>query len=165
MLVLAAIALVGLAPKEFAVEREIVIDRSKADTFAYLKFLKNQEVWGPWAKRDPNMKHEYQGTDGEVGFVSGWVSESEGTGEQEIKKIVDGERIDVELRFKDPFESTSSAWLTTEAVGADQTKVKWGMKGNMPMPFNAMMVFIDMESAVAKDFDEGLASLKTELEK
>ncbi|REJ76189.1 MAG: polyketide cyclase [Acidobacteria bacterium] len=159
-------AMVLFAPTEFGVEREVVINKSKSETFEYLRILRNQNAWGPWAKKDPNMKQEYRGEDGEVGFVSAWDSESDdvGAGEQEIKKIVDGERIDYELRFLKPFEATSDAWLITEDAGEGKTKVKWGFTGAMPRPFNVMMLFIDMEEAVGKDFEEGLASLKSELE-
>ncbi|HUF03113.1 MAG TPA: SRPBCC family protein [Aridibacter sp.] len=158
--------LIGIAPSEFGVEREVVINKPKAETFAYLRILKNQDTWAPWSKKDPNMKHEYRGKDGEVGFVSAWDSDHEevGSGEQEIKKIADGERIDYELRFLKPFESKADAWMTTEDAEGGKTKVKWGFKGNMPVPFNVMMLFMDMDAAISKDFDEGLASLKKELE-
>jgi uncharacterized protein YndB with AHSA1/START domain len=166
LLLIAGLVLVGLAPQDFGVEREVVINKPKAEVFAYLKMLKNQNDWGAWAKKDPNIKVEYTGNDGEVGFVSSWQSnDSEvGTGEQEIKKIDDGKRIDYELRFKKPFESTSNAWITTEEAGENKTKVKWGFKGKMPAPFNALMLFVDMEGPISKDFDEGLASLKKILE-
>lgn len=170
LIVLAVIAvavLIVIAPTEFGTEREIVINRPRAETFDYLKHVRNQDKWGPWAKKDPNMKQEYRGTDGEVGFVSAWDSENEevGAGEQEITKIAEGERIDTELRFLKPFESKADAWLITEDAGDGKTRVKWGFNGAMPVPFNLLTLFIDMEEAVGKDFDEGLANLKTELER
>jgi len=161
-----ALILVGVAPQEFGVEREVVINRPKAEVFEYVRSLKNQSDWGPWMKRDPDIKVEYRGNDGEVGFVYAWESKKEdvGAGEQEIKKILPGNRIDYELRFKSPMEATSEAWITTEAAGEGKTTVKWGFKGKMPAPLNALMLFIDMEGPIAKDFDEGLASLKKTLE-
>ena len=76
------------SPTEYAVEREITINKSKEEVFAYLKLLKNQNEWGPWYKKDPTMKQEFRGTDGQPGFVSSWKGNSEtGEGEQEIKKI------------------------------------------------------------------------------
>ena len=151
---------------DYKVEREVVINKPKAEVFAYLKVLKNQNEWGPWAKKDPNIKLDYKGTDGTPGFVSAWTSEHPevGAGEQEIKKVVEGERVDTELRFKKPFESTSDAYLITEAVGENQTKVKWGFSGSMPKPLNLMLLMMDMDKEVGKDFDEGLANLKKKLE-
>lgn len=169
-LVVALIAVVAIlsfvAPKDFKVEREVTINKPKAEVFAYLKMLKNQNEWGPWYKKDPSMKMDSRGTDGTVGYVSSWNSTNNevGEGEQEIKKITEGERIDTQLRFKRPFESTSDAYMITEAVGDNQTKVKWGFSGSMPRPMNVMLLMMDMDKEVGKDFDEGLANLKTILE-
>ena len=128
--------LIFVTPTDFEVEREVVINKPKAEVFSYLKMLKNQNEWGPWTKRDPNVKLSYTGTDGEVGFVSKWDSEHEqlGVGEQEIKKIADGERIDYELRFIKPWESKSDAYMITEEAGDGKTKVRWGFTGSMPRP-------------------------------
>ena len=165
--IVAFAAAVMLMPTDFRIEREITINKPKAEVFAYAKMLKNQNVWGPWAKKDPAMKQEFVGTDGSVGFISKWDSAKDevGAGEQEIKKIVEGERMETQLRFKKPFESNADSYLTTESVSDNQTKVKWGFTGAMPRPMNLMLVFIDMDKEVGKDFDEGLNSLKTILEK
>jgi len=114
------------AKKDYEVEREITIDKPKEEVFDYVKFLKNQDNYSKWATMDPEMKKTYSGTDGTVGFVSAWESDNKdvGIGEQEIKKITEGERIDFELRFFEPFESTEPAYMTTESVSENQTKVK-----------------------------------------
>jgi hypothetical protein len=153
------------SPTEYAVEREITINKSKEEVFAYLKLLKNQNEWGPWYRKDPTMKQEFRGTDGQPGFVASWKGNSEtGEGEQEIKKITEGERIDTELRFKQPFESKAESYITTEAAGENQTKVKWGMKGETPRPWNVLLLFMNMDQMVGKEFQEGLAKLKTKME-
>jgi hypothetical protein len=163
--VLAAIAAIVFTPTEFAVEREITINRPKAEVFEYVRHIKNQNDWGPWFKREPTMHQEFRGTDGEPGFVVSWKGEVEsGVGEQEIKRVVEGERLETELRFKQPFESSSESYIVTESVGEDATRVTWGMKGRMPRPFNALSLFINIEEAIGKDYDEGLASLKSILE-
>ena len=91
--------------KEYSVVRETVIARPKAVVFDYIVLLKNQDNFSVWAQMDKNMKKSYKGTDGQVGFVSAWESKDDkvGAGEQEIKKILPGERIDYELRFLKPF--------------------------------------------------------------
>ncbi len=168
VLLIGALAVLAfIAPTELKVERTITINKPKAEIFAYVKNLKNQTAWGPWHKKDPSMKIETRGTDGTPGFVSSWNSTNNdvGEGEQEIKKITEGERMDTELRFKRPFETKSDAYLITEAAGDDQTKVKWGFTSSMPRPLNIMCLVIDMDKAVGKDFEEGLASLKTIMEK
>ena len=150
----------------YKVEREITINKPKSEVFSYIKMLKNQNDWGPWARKDPNMKVEYRGTDGAPGFVSAWKSDNDqlGEGEQEIKKIVEGERIDTELRFKQPFAATNDSYMLTEATGENQTKVRWGFAGSVPRPFNVMCLLMDMDKMVGDEFQEGLNTLKTKLE-
>jgi uncharacterized membrane protein len=167
--ILIAIALIValFVKKDYAVEREITINKPKQEVFNYIKLLKNQENYSKWATMDPNMKKSYRGTDGTVGFVSAWDSkiDSVGVGEQEIKKIVEGERVDFELRFIKPFEATEPAFMTTEAVSENQTKVKWGFSGHMDYPMNLVMLFMDFEKMIGDDLQTGLNNLKTVLEK
>ena len=155
-----------IMPKDYAVEKEIVINKPKAEVFEYLKYLKNQDNWSVWMRMDPNIKKDFKGTDGTVGYTSMWEGNDDvGKGEQEIRKITEGERIDTELRFMKPFESTSEAYMITESAGENQTKVKWGFTGNMPYPMNAMLPFMGMDEMIGKDFSEGLKNLKAILEK
>ena len=99
--------------KEVNVKREITINKPENEVFDYLKYLKNQDNFSKWNKLDPGMKKNYTGTDGTVGFISAWESTNDnvGVGEQEIKKITQCERIDIEIRFKKPFEATNQAYL------------------------------------------------------
>jgi len=153
--------------KEYGVVREININKPKKLVFDYLKYLKNQDNFSKWATMDPNMKKEFRGTDATVGFVSAWESDhkSVGTGEQEIKKITEGERIDFELRFIKPFAGVANAYLTTESLSDKETKVKWGFDSKMKYPMNLMLVFMNMDKAIGNDFETGLAKLKSLLEK
>jgi hypothetical protein len=152
--------------KDYAVEREITINTPKPEVFEYIKYLKNQDNYSKWALMDPAMKKEYKGTDGTVGFVSAWDSDNKdvGKGEQEIKNIKEGEKIDFELRFLKPMEDNANAAMETEAVTETQTKVKWGFNGKMPYPFNFMLLVMDMDEMLGKDLETGLQNLKVILE-
>lgn len=152
--------------KEYAVEREITINQPRAVVFDYLRYIKNQNNYSIWNKKDPNMKKDYKGTDGSVGFVASWQSENKevGTGEQEIMKITENERVDMKLRFKEPFEAEDDAYMTTEMVDSNFTKVKWGFNGKMPYPWNIMTLFMDMDKEIGKDLATGLTNLKGILE-
>lgn len=169
IVILVAIPLITavFVKKDYKIEREVVINKPKQEVFDYIKYLKNQNNFSKWAQMDLNMKKEFRGTDGTVGFVSAWDSENKdvGKGEQEIKGIKEGERVDYEIRFIKPFESTSSAYMTTESVNGSQTKVKWVFFGNMPYPMNLMQVIMDMDNAVGSDLQTGLNNLKAILEK
>jgi hypothetical protein len=53
--------------------------------------------------------------------------------------------------------------MVTEAVAADQTKVKWALKGKSAYPLNFMNLF--MNSVLGKDIESSLVTLKGILEK
>jgi len=165
--ILAIIILLALiAPKTYEVNRSITINKPVSEVFRYLKHIKNQDHWSPWKKKDPNMKQEFVGTDGEIGFISKWEGNKEvGTGEQEILGIEHNQQITSELRFFKPWKSVSKAYLKVEEVDANQTNVIWGFTGNNPVPMNIFMLFFNFEKSVGKDFEEGLESLKSILEK
>jgi uncharacterized protein YndB with AHSA1/START domain len=153
--------------KDFAVEREIVINKPSTQIFDFVVLLKNQEKYGAWSAKDPTMKKDFKGEDGTVGAKAMWWSDNKdvGVGEQEIAKITPKSRIDYQLRFKEPFESESASFMTTEAIDSNTTIVRWGFSGSMPRPLNLMMLFMDMDKEGGKDFEEGLANLKKLMEK
>lgn len=151
--------------KDYALEREVTINKPKQVVFDYVKYLKNQNNYSTWNRMDPDMKQSYRGTDGAPGFVSAWESKMVGDGEQEIKKITEGERVDTELRFKGMFAAISPAYMTTEAVSDSVTKVKWGMEGHMAYPMNFMQVFMSMEDMIGTEYEKSLLTLKGILEK
>lgn len=168
IVVLIVIALLAalFVRKEYSVEREVLISRPRQEVFDYVKYLKNQDAYSKWNQLEPDMKKTYRGTDGTVGFVYAWEGDGEaGKGEQEIKNIVDGERIDCEVRFEKPMESTAPIYMLTEEVGANQTKVKWGFKGVMPYPMNLMIPIMGIEDLIGDDLQIGLNNLKLLLEK
>jgi uncharacterized protein YndB with AHSA1/START domain len=157
----------AFAPSEYAVEREVTINKSVTEVFDYVKYLKNQDDFSKWASMDPDMKKTFTGVDGTVGFISAWESDNKdvGKGEQEIMKITEGERIDFELRFFEPFEASDNAYMITETDGNSATIVKWGFDGKMDYPMNIMLLAMDMEEMLGDDLQQGLNKLKVILEK
>lgn len=152
--------------KEMRAEREIVINKPKEDVYAYVRHLKNQNSYSKWATMDPAMKKSFRGTDGTVGFVSAWESNNSdvGRGEQEIKAIRPGEKIDYEIRFNEPFESVATSYITTKATGESSTKVTWAFEGKMMYPMNIMRLFMNMDDMIGDDLETGLQNLKGILE-
>jgi len=164
---LAILVLLALiAPKNYQVHRSIVINKPLPEVFQYLKHIKNQDNWSPWKKKDPNMKQEFVGNDGEVGFIAKWDGNKEvGLGEQEIMNIVENDRLEARLRFFKPWKSESDAVTRVEEVEGEQTKVTWGFSGINKVPANIFMMLYNVDKHVGKDFEEGLASLKDILER
>lgn len=164
-IIILIIILTLLAPKGYEVSRSIVINRPLPTVFSYLKSLQNQDNWSLWAEKDPDMEKSFFGIDGEVGFISAWYGNKDvGKGEQEITNIVENQVVETQLRFEKPFKSTSNAYLKVAKEGKG-TKVTWGFSGKNKFPVSIMMLFINMDKAVGKDFEYGLNKLKTILEK
>jgi uncharacterized protein YndB with AHSA1/START domain len=167
---IALLLIIGLFSKKgYSLQREITIDKPRRDVFNYVKLLKNQDHFNKWVMMDPAMKKEFRGTDGEEGFVYAWDGNNKaGAGEQEIKKIMEGERVDMEIRFKRPFKGIASAYMITGATangnGRDQTSVRWGMSSQMNYPMNVMLLFMNMDKMLGKDLESSLIKLKGILE-
>jgi len=165
ILVIIVLILAFFIKKEYAIERNITINKPKKQVFDYIKYIKNQENYNKWVMTDPKLRKTYTGTDGSVGFVLAWDSDIKnvGKGEQEIKGIREGERIDLELRFLKPFEGNGNANMTAASVTENQTALKWKMEGKNKYPFNLMNLFID--KMLGNDLQESLNNLKVVLEK
>ena len=150
--------------KRHYVKREIIINVAKQKVFDYIKLLKNQEQFNKHAMVDSDRIKEFRGTDGTVGFIYAWKGDkSAGEGEKEIKDIIEGKRIDMEIRFVKPMRVSADIILETESLPGDRTKVSWTNTGELKYPFNIMIPM--MEKSVVKGMDESLTTLKEILEK
>lgn len=164
-----AILLIAAAQlqSEYSIERDITIARPGQEVFDYIKLIRNQANYNKWVMMDPNAKKEYTGTDGTVGFILAWDSENKqvGKGEQEIKNIVDGQRIDLAIRFVKPFEGESTAFMTTTPISGNQTKIQWVFGGKRNLLMKVMHLLMNLKKMLGKDMETSLTNLKELLEK
>ncbi|TKC06560.1 polyketide cyclase [Pedobacter polaris] len=152
-----------ITKKEYAIEREIVINKSTQVVFDYVKLIKNQEKYNVWVMKDPNVKIDYMGIDGTKGFVSAWEGNKQaGKGEQEIKEINNGKGLNIEIRFEKPFENIGQTYFTTTPVSENETSLKWQMIGKNKFPLNLMNLIID--GLLGKDMQKSLVNVKGILE-
>lgn len=150
--------------KKHYVNREIIINAPREKVFDYIKLLKNQDEFNKHAMAGPDRKREFKGTDGTVGYIYAWSGDKNaGVGEKEIKHIVGGRSIEMEIRFVKPMRATASIIMETESLSDNQTKVTWSNAGTLNYPVNIMIPM--MEKHVAKDMDSSLSTLKNILEK
>lgn len=110
--------------KQFTIEEKILIHKPLNKVFSYLKLLRNAENYNKWVMTDPNLQKEFSGADGTAGFLYRWKSDMKQVG-QDIKRIIEGNRIDYEIRFTKPFAGTSVSSLLTQPAGNGQTEVTW----------------------------------------
>lgn len=87
-----------------------------------------------------NRIEEFKGTDGKVGFIYAWSGDkSAGTGEKEIISIVEGKRIETEIRFIKPMKVSASIIFETEALADNQTNISLINTGTLKYPLNLMI--------------------------
>jgi len=150
--------------KDHYVKREIIINAPRQKVFDFLKLLRNQDKFNKWAKADPGRHWEYKGTDGTVGFIISWSGNKKaGEGEKEIMKIIEGKRIETQIRFVKPMVTSADVIMETESLSDDQTKVSLSNAGTLRYPMNLMIPIA--ERMFPKDLDISLATLKSILEK
>ena len=158
------LAMALILPKEFVIISEIVIDRPLDEVFDYVIQLKNQEKYSKWVMADPQVKLDYRGTDGTVGFVAAWKSELKnvGVGEQEITRILEDQGYDVEIRFEKPFKAVNHASVRLKALSDYQTEVSTTFTATSNYPMNIMTAM--MKNMLLRDMDENSTRLKQVLE-
>ena len=150
--------------KKHYVNCEIVINAPRQKVFDFIKLLKNQDLFNKHAMAAPDRKREFKGTDGTVGYIYSWSGDKDaGVGEKEILNIIEGEKIETEIRFIKPMIAIAQVVMKTTSLSDNQTKVNWSNAGTLKYPIN---IFIPMmEKSVAKDMDSSLLTLKGILEK
>lgn len=151
-----------IAPKEYNVEEEVVINAPQSLVVVQATHWENFNEWSPWSELDPNMELEYEGEPGKVGSKYTWAGNKDaGSGSQEITGLT-AERVDIAINFKEPFESEADTYFAFEQVD-DGVKVTWGMNSTMEWPWNVLTSSI--KSSISKDYRKGLDSLKVRCEK
>ena len=163
--IIASLLIIALfIKKEHYVKRDIIINAPSQKVFDYLKLLKNQDEWNKNAKGDPDKKEEFKGTDGTVGFIIAFSgNKNVGEGQKEIMNIIEGKRIETEIRFVKPMTTSATIIMETESLSDGQTKVTWSNAGTLKYPINIMIPM--MQKHVVKDMDSSLSTLKNILEK
>jgi hypothetical protein len=161
LLLLLTIAL--FMKKDHFVKREIIINAPREKVFDYVKLLKNQDAFNKHAMAGPEREKEFKGTDGTVGYIYSWKGNKDaGEGEKEIMNIIEGKKIETEIRFIKPMKTTASIIMETEPVSDVQTKVSWSNAGTLKYPINIMIPML--ERMLPKDMDASLLNLKNILE-
>lgn len=162
---IAILLLLGLfVRKEHFVKNQILINAPLSKVFNYIKFLKNQDEFNAHAMVSPDRKREFKGSDGNIGYIYSWSGDKEaGIGEKEIIDIIDGVRMEAEIRFTKPMEAKATIIFETEYISENQTQLSWTNTGKLKYPLNVMIPI--MEKSVNKGMKLSLKNLKNILEK
>lgn len=150
--------------KQHYVRRDIIINAPSQKVFDYVKLLKNQDQFNKHAMADLDRVKSFKGTDGTTGYIYSWKGNKDaGEGEKEIKNIIEGKKVEMEIRFIKPMRVSATIIMETDPLPGDQTKVYWSNAGTLKYPINLFIPI--MERSVAKDMDISLQNLKNILEK
>ncbi|MFC1568750.1 SRPBCC family protein [bacterium] len=151
-----------LLPSVYHVERSIVIHRSVDSVFYFLVDLTQRSKWDPWLEKEPTAISEISGSMQGIGAVWSWEGELIGKGTLEIKDAQENVSITNRLVFEAPQQAEADAiWKLKSDNG--KTEVTWILKGELEYPIGRLMGLF-MNHFMGKDFEQGLANLKNELE-
>ncbi len=165
LVIVALAVVVAMQPADFRIERAATISAPPAAVFAQVNDFHNWQAWSPWEKLDPNMKKTYEGEPGKNGATYAWSGNNEvGEGKMTLEESTPNERIKIKLEFLKPFAATNTTEFTFKPQG-DQTVVTWTMSGQKNFMAKAFHMIMDMDKMVGSDFEKGLASMKTVVEK
>ena len=165
VLLAAILIFAATTPDTFRVQRATSIKAPPEKIFPLINDLHGWDAWSPWEKMDPAMKRTFSGAASGKGAVYEWEGNHEvGKGRMEITESSPPSKVGIKLDFIKPFEAHNIAEFTLEAQG-DFTNVTWAMHGPNPYIAKVIHIFFSMDSMVGKQFEAGLANLKTIAEK
>ena len=158
------VIVIAMRPAAFQIERSNSVVAPPAAVFEYVNDLHNWEAWSPWAKIDPMMKTTYEGPAAGPGSSYAWNGNSKvGQGRMTILDSRANEVVHIKLQFLRPFAATNDVEFTFKPE-ASETAVTWRMTGKNNFMLKAFGLFMSMDKMVGKDFEKGLAQLKTQFE-
>jgi len=148
-------------PDKFHFERQATIAAPPATVFATIDDLHSWPKWSPWEKLDPAMTKTFEGPETGVNSSYAWSGNDKvGTGRMTITQSEPDTHVGIKLEFMKPWTATNQVDFRLTPAGAG-TQVVWSMDGTNNYMAKVVGVFMNMESMIGKDFDTGLAQLKT----
>jgi Polyketide cyclase / dehydrase and lipid transport len=161
--------LAATKPDTFRVERAAIVNAPAERLFPLISDFHQWLNWSPWEGRDPALKRSYSGAERGKGAVYAWDgNKNVGAGRMEILEASppsnSPSKVVIKLDFIKPFEGHNTAEFTMLPQGG-ATNVTWVMHGPAPFLSKLMQVFMNMDRMIGKDFETGLANLKTITEK
>jgi uncharacterized protein YndB with AHSA1/START domain len=161
----AVLILAATKPTTLRVQRSVSINAPPERIFSLISDFHQWVTWSPYEQKDPAMKRTYSGAERGRGAVYAWDgNKNVGSGRMEILDVSAPSKIVIKLDFFKPFEGHNTAEFTMLPQG-DGTHVTWLMHGPANFMSRLIQVFMNLDNLIGKDFEAGLANLKTITEK
>ena len=166
VLAVAILVVLGLAsakPGTFSVRRSAIVQAPAEEIFPLVNNFHQWAKWSPWENKDPAMKRDYGGAESGRGAAYAWDgNKNVGSGRMEILDASSPSKITIKLDFFKPFEGHNTAEFSfVPEREAAATNVIWVMQGPSSFMSRVMQVFMDFDKMIGRDFEAGLANLKT----
>jgi uncharacterized protein YndB with AHSA1/START domain len=160
-LIVGFVAFIATRPSTYRVERSITVAAPVDLPFGLVNDFHRWHFWSPWDALDPKMKKTYDGPYAGPGAIYAWSgNEHAGQGKMTILEATPYERIQIQLEFQKPWPSTNTTTFTFQPV-AEGVTVRWTMEGTNNFMGKAFSLFMDMDGMIGKDFEKGLATIKS----
>jgi uncharacterized protein YndB with AHSA1/START domain len=165
ILVASVLLLAASKPARFRIARSARIQAPAERIFPLINDFHQWVAWSPYEKLDPTMTKTFSGAASGTGAAYAWEGNNKaGKGRMEISESVPHSRIVIPLEFEKPWKASNLASFTLDAIGGT-TNVTWAMEGQSGFAFKLFGLFMNMDKMVGRDFEAGLATLKTLVEK
>ena len=154
------------SPTRSASSARPIVNAPAEKVFPLIADFHQWRNWSPWEDRDPALKRTYAGAERGKGAVYAWEgNKNVGSGRMEILEADSrSSKIVIKLDFLKPFEAHNTAEFTMLPQG-NATNVIWVMHGPAPFMSKVMQVFMSFDKMIGKDFEAGLAKIKSISEK
>jgi uncharacterized protein YndB with AHSA1/START domain len=150
-----------MSANTYTVERSTTIDAPAARIYAQLADFHHWAQWSPWEDVDPGMQRTYSGPRSGAGAGYAWSGNSRaGRGHMDITSATEPTRVDIDLAFEKPFKARNDTSFVIRPEG-NQSRVTWSMTGQKSLVIKVMSLVTSMDKFLGRDFEKGLARLKS----
>ncbi len=165
IVIIAFLVIASMRPSTFSLQRSINVNATPEKIFPHLNDFKNWGAWSPWEKMDPELKRGFSGSASGKGAHYSWIGNKKvGEGNMEITRSIPSSNIELNLNFLKPFKASNVTEFKITQNG-NTSNVNWEMRGPLNLFMKIMHMFMNMDKMVGKDFEAGLANLKSIVER
>jgi len=155
----------AMADDTYTVERSTTIDAPPERIYQHIANFHSWRSWSPWEGVDPDLRRTYSGPDTGSGATYAWEGNRKaGAGRMEIVEAAEPARVRIDLRFLKPFKAHNDIVFTIRLEGSG-SHLTWTMTGRKTLATKIMGIFKSMDAMIGPDFERGLASLKSTVER
>lgn len=147
-------------PDDFRVSRSASIKAPAERIQPLVSELRRHREWSPFERKDPGMKRTYSGPAAGKGAAYEWDGNSEiGAGRMTVAEA-ELQRVVLAMHFLRPLDSHSTAEFVFRPQG-EITEVTWSLYGPAQLVTKVMGLFFSMDAMIGREFESGLARLKS----